>query len=695
MHIFQGSVMNNFLCQNGQQYKIPVYQRNYEWSREQCDMLFNDIVVAAKNNKLHFCGSIVFQPMMPIHGINNHIIIDGQQRLTTIYILIKALADMALNEAERMIPESALFNTDQFNQLHLDNTTKVKLKPAKDNNDQLMNLLYDKHDEIDKDCEIYRNYVHFCELIKKEQEVGINVSDIYRGLSMLTVAVIQLDNSDNAQEIFERINSTGIPLSLADKIRNYVLMTDIDQDRLYEEYWLKIENLLDKKTLEDFFLDYLNLKLDGFAKESEAYDEFKTLYVMQNYTNESMLQEIYHYACLYHVFLYGSSKLSEQSNNYLRGIRKLKQTTVFLFLFRVFDDCQKEVIDETTLQKVLQLLLSYSIRRLMCEISSNSLRGLYKTLYGRVFNNEENKKNYYDSIVSFLLQLTSRDVIPSDNTFKTALKENNLYRKNALCKYLLVAIENEGKEPLVVKELSIEHIMPQNKNLSKEWKQMLGENWELVHEKWLHTLGNLALTGYNTELGDKPFKRKIEMLKEQNTHITVLYKDVFDCEEWNYNTINDRADALADKVISLFPIVKPEKEIQFLDPRYKEYTLADPSEATFKAVNYYELLGERVNVNSFASMLKSVVQKLYDMDSAIIEDMAKKNEVFHGWMNPVFSYDKDKVKYAFQIDNSDVYMSIGYSAYDTVCYLRALLKCYDLDIEEDFVYSARNNKKEE
>ena len=695
MNIFQGSVMNNFLCQNGQQYKIPVYQRNYEWSHEQCDMLFNDIVVAAKNNKLHFCGSIVFQPMMPIHGINNHIIIDGQQRLTTIYILIKALADMALNEAERMIPESALFNTDQFNQLHLDNTTKVKLKPAKDNNDQLMNLLYDKHDEIDKDCEIYRNYVHFCELIKKEQEVGINVSDIYRGLSMLTVAVIQLDNSDNAQEIFERINSTGIPLSLADKIRNYVLMTDIDQDRLYEQYWLETEKLLDKRTIENFFLDYLNMKLDGFAKESEAYDEFKELFVSQHYSNESMLQEIYHYACQYSVFLSGSPKLGKKANKYLEGLRKLKQTTVFLFLFKVFDDFEEKVIDEKTLEKVLQLLLSYSVRRLMCEISSNSLRGFYKTLYGRVFNNEENKKYYYDAIVSFMLQLSSRDVMPSDISFKEALKGNNLYRKNALCKFLLVALENQGKELLDVSELSIEHIMPQNKNLSKDWQQMLGENWELVHEKWLHTLGNLALTGYNTELGDKPFKNKIKMLKEKNTHITVLYKDVFNCDEWNYNSIMDRADVLADKVIELFPVISPETEIKFLDPRYKEYTLADPSEATFKAVNYYELLGERVNVDSFAAMLKSVVQKLYDMDKTIIEEMAKNNEPFSGWQTPVFSYQKDKVKYAYQIKNSDVYMSVGYSAYDTVCYLRALLKCYDLDIEEDFVYSARDNKKEE
>ncbi|MBQ6402495.1 MAG: DUF262 domain-containing protein, partial [Oscillospiraceae bacterium] len=231
MFIYQGSIITNFLSQNGRQYKIPVYQRNYEWSWDQCDKLFEDIVQAAARNQLHFCGSIVYQPIAPTRGIDNHIVIDGQQRLTTIYILIKALVDMAKDDNEKLMPSTALFNTDQFQQFQLDETSKMKLKPAKDNNDQLLALIYDKQDQLDKNCEIYRNYLHFCDLILQEQERDVTVADIYRGISLLTVAVIQLDANDKAQEIFERINSTGIPLSLGDKIRNYVLMTDNDQDR--------------------------------------------------------------------------------------------------------------------------------------------------------------------------------------------------------------------------------------------------------------------------------------------------------------------------------------------------------------------------------------------------------------------------------------------------------------------------------
>lgn len=332
MFIYQGSVIANFLGQNGRQYKIPVYQRNYEWSWEQCDKLFEDVVTAGQRNQLHFCGSIVFKPIAPTKGIGNNIVIDGQQRLTTIYILLKALSDMAQNDSEKMLPQGAIFNTDQYNQFQLDETSKMKLKPAKDNNDQLLDLIYDKHDKIDTTCEIYRNYEHFCDLIRGKQAEGITVSDIYRGIGLLTVAVIQLDDNDNAQEIFERINSTGIPLSLSDKIRNFVLMTEVDQDRLYESYWLKAEQILSRDQLEGFFLDYLNFKMDGFTKESTAYDDFKALYVRGRYTNETMLGEILHYAQQYHAFYCGDKlHLSNEANQFLDSLRKLNQTTVYIF----------------------------------------------------------------------------------------------------------------------------------------------------------------------------------------------------------------------------------------------------------------------------------------------------------------------------------------------------------------------------
>ena len=692
MKIEPGRIINDFIEPNKHQYAIPVYQRNYEWSKEQCEKLFRDIVEAYKKDRTHFCGSVVHALLKEEHNIYYHIIIDGQQRLTTIYIMLKALLDLADTDAKREAFEEAVFNKDKFDTLDVDKASKLKLKPIKTDNNQLMLLMDNKYDEIDKSSGIWHNYELFCNLIKEELETGLDVKEIYKGIEKLICANIKLEAEDNAQEIFERINSTGIPLSLADKIRNFVLMTDVEQEKLYEDYWLKIENLVRKDQMTSFFLDYLNMKIDGFAKESDAYEIFKGIYKENQYTNEAILQDLLHYAEYYHAFLYGNSKYSDKVNSALDSLQKLKQTTVFLFLFKVFDDYDAKVINQEELEKVLQFLLNYSIRRLICEIGSNSLRGLYKTLYSRIFAREENKQCYYDAIVSFFMQLTSKDALPDDEMFITALKQNNLYRKNALCKYLLGAIENQGKEQLVTDNLTIEHIMPQNKNLSTAWQNMLGEDWQNVRDTYLHTLGNLTLTGYNSELGDKAFEEKKELLATVHTKVVILYEDVKDCDVWNEAAIKNRANNLASMVVALFPVVQPEKEVSFADPRYKEYTCDEPDEATYKAPNYYILQGERVNANNFADMLRSIISRLYAIDRTIIEDMARKNERLLSWsQNIMFSYDVEQISGDYKISGTDIYESTGFSAAHIMYIVRALLDKYDIE-RSDFVYSARSNK---
>lgn len=700
MKIDSGRMLNDYIQPNRNQYCIPVFQRDYAWTTEQCEKLFEDIVLAYKKDRSHFCGSFVYAPLTQKNHINYYIIIDGQQRFTTLYILLKALADSTDDPSEKDELERYLFNEDKFDRYGLDEKSKLKLKPVKTDNDQLLLLMSGKLDEMDKSKSgiIYHNYMLFLDLIKSflDENPENSVMMIHDGIDSLICADIRLEKEDDAQEIFERINSTGMILKLPDLIRNFVLMTDDDQERLYDEYWRPMQEMLTKEQLESYFLDYLNFKLDGFTKESNAYSDFKQIYRDGLYTNESMLQEIYHYANQYHTFCYGDKNLSEEVNEALSGLRELKQTTLYIFLFSIFDDFEAGVIDEKELAKVLKMLLGYSIRRMICEIGSNSFRGLYKTLYARAFYKEENKKHYYDSIVSFLLQLTSKDVIPSDEDFTRALKENNLYRKNALCKYLLSAIENQGKEKLVLDNMTIEHILPQNKNLSTAWQKMLGEDWENIHVRYLNTLGNLTLTGYNSELGDKPFKEKKELLDDKVTHVVVLYSDVKDKEQWNADTIEKRADRLIATIMELFPIEKPQEKIEFTDPRYSLYTVADPHDATFKYVNYYELLGERVNVDSFAVMVRSVAQKLYDLDSSIIEQMANNKEVFPSWVNPIFAYDKSVLRNPDTLfKDSDVYFSRGFSAHDCICIIRELLKKYDLDLDEDFVYSARPSSQKE
>lgn len=697
MRIDSGRMLNDYIQPNKKQYSIPVFQRDYAWTAEQCRKLFEDIVLAFQKDKSHFCGSFVYAPLASKNHIDSFIIIDGQQRFTTLYILLKALADSAVEEADRIALEKYLYNEDRFNRFGIDEKSKLKLKPVKTDNDQLQLLMSGKFDEMDKskDGIIYHNYMFFRDLIQDflSENPDNSVMMIHDGIDNLICADIRLDGDDDAQEIFERINSTGIELGLPDLIRNYVLMTDENQERLYEEYWLTAQELLTKERMGNFFLDYLNMKLDGFTKESDAYQNFKLIYQEGRYTNESMLQEILHYAKQYHIFYDGDENLNEDINNALAGLRRLNQTTVYLFLFHVFDDFEDGIITQQELGKILHMLLNYSIRRLICEVGSNSLRGLYKTLYGRVFNRKENKEHYYDAIVSFLLQLNSKDTIPTDADFVWALKERNLYRKNALCKYLLAAVENQGKEKVVMDNLTIEHILPQNKNLSTAWQKMLGENWENVRDRYLHTLGNLTLTAYNSELGDRPFAEKQELLSETMTHVTVLYSDVKDKKLWTEIEIEARAKRLSDVILRLFPIEQPSRLIEFKDPRYTLYTAADSGNATYKYVNYYELLGERVNVDSFALMVRSVARKLYELDSNIIERMARNHEKLYGWINPVFSYEKNEVKRPVKLLNDkEIYISTGYSAYDCISFIRGLLRKYELNIDEDFIYSARTTR---
>ena len=677
MIIESGRIINNFFWKNGHQYTIPVYQRNYSWSKKQCVKLFEDILLAYQKDKTHFCGSIVYKLLKEENDIYFYIIIDGQQRLTTIYIMLKALYDMAQTDKEREAIRDLLFNRDRFDDYAIEKANKLKLKPINSDDNQLLILMDDNRDtdkNIDKSSSIYQNYTLFCDLIREQQAKGVTVKDIYLGLDKLVCGKMSLEEGDNAQEIFERINSTGMPLSLSDKIRNFVLMVDRDQEKLYNDYWLEIEKNVSTSQLDDFFITYLNFKLEGFPRADEAYELFKQLFEQKKYTNEGILQEMLWYSDYYRTFLHYDSSYSKKVNDLLYGLRQLKQTTLFVFLFDVFDDFHNNQINSNDLEKILELLLNYSVRRLICEVGSNSLRGLYKTLYSRA-------------------QLTSKDALPTDDVFEKALKENNLYRKNALCKYLLASIENSGKEKIAMDNLTIEHILPQNKRLSSYWQNMLGNDWQKIQETYLHTLGNLTLTGYNSELGDKSFEEKLTYFNSSDTKIVTLNEDIKG-NVWNDKTIQNRANNLAKKILKLFAIQPPEQTITFNNPKYMEYSCDIPEDATSKYLEYYVFQGERIIAKNFATMFKSFVSKLYEINPSIIQEMARNDErVRSSDYYPLFSYDPGKTRGAYQIDDSNIYVDIHFKPSHIMSIIGYLLDKYEID-RTDFSYFARDSKND-
>lgn len=695
MKVDKGRIIYDIIGQNRIQYSIPVYQRNYDWTKTQCEKLLNDILECVRTRQNHFVGSIVYAQVNSNNKIFRYVIIDGQQRITTIFLLLKALYDCADSELDKEKINNWIFNIDKYDELDLSDETKLKLKPIKSDNIQLNLLIQNKYDEMDKSSNIYRNYEYFKNQVSKIIEKELTVRDICDGIEDLICAIIDLEPSDKPQEVFESINSTGQPLTISDLIRNFVLMTDENQDALYENYWVKIEAKISNELMPSFVIDYLNFKLDGFVREVDAYESFKTLFKNNNYTNESMLQELLHYATIYNYFLQGSTALSNEVNESLDGLRQLKQTTVYVFLFSVFDDYMNNEIDMETLAKTCKFFLNYSIRRLVCGVSSNTLRGLYKYLYARLFKNQENKKYYYDTVLSYFHQLNTKDSLITDDDLISSLQKSDLYHKNIVCKYVLYKMENHNsKEVVNVKNLTIEHIMPQNDYLNKNWKDMLGSEWNTIHSTYLHTLGNLTLTGYNSELSDKSFSEKKQLLSNANTKIVLLNKDVLNQDSWNENAILARAKRLGELLASIFSIDCPQNEISFKDSAYSEYTLDSIENAKGLKPNSYTLENESVEVDDFKEMLESVLVKLYNKDSSILERIAKNNEQIIPWSKGVYiSYDKSLFRYFEQIEDSGIYYNINLNSSYKVAIIKALLNEYGIDLDE-FTYTARHyNKK--
>lgn len=693
MKVDKGRIIYDIIGQNRIQYSIPVYQRNYDWTKTQCEKLLNDILECARTRQQHFIGSIVNAQVPSNNKIFRYVIVDGQQRITTIFLLLKALYDCSENELDKEKINNWIFNIDKYDELDLSDETKLKLKPIKSDNIQLNLLVKNKFEEMDKSSNIYRNYEYFKSQVSKILEDELSIREICDGIESLICAIINLEPSDKPQEVFESINSTGQPLTISDLIRNFVLMTDENQDVLYENYWVKIEDKISKELMPSFVIDYLNFKFDGIVREVDAYESFKTLFKNSNYTNESMLAELLHYATIYNYFLKGSNQLSPEVNECLDGLRQLKQTTIYVFLFSIFDDYLNNEIDIATLGKILKFFLNYSIRRLVCGVGSNSLRGLYKYLYSRLFKNIDNKQFYYDTILSYFHQLNTKDALISDEDLISNLIKSDLYHKNVVCKYILYKMENHNSKEIVdVKNLTIEHIMPQNDFLNKNWKEMLGEDWSLVHSTYLHTLGNLTLTGYNSELSDKSFNEKKELLSNANTKIVVLNKDVLNQDTWNEKTIVSRAKRLGKLLANIFNIETPQNIISFKDNSYIEYSLDFVEEAKGLKPISYTLEGESVEIDGFKEMLDSVLLKLYHKDSSIIESIAKNNKQFLSWSKRVYiSYDKSLFKYYEQIEDSGIYYNINLSSSDKLSIIKSLLNEYNIDFDE-FYYTAKRGK---
>lgn len=382
---------------------------------------------------------------------------------------------------------------------------------------------------------------------------------------------------------------------------------------------------------------------------------------------------------------------SKEINNYLSAYRSLKQSTMYPFLFSVFDDYERKVIDEEIVLQILQFYLNYTIRRLVVGIPSNSLRGLYRSLYKRIFKSEALKDNYLETVYSFMaVDLAyTKDATPSDTTFKEKLMSENIYKNRSLCKYLLSILENGVnaiKEIVQIdSDTTIEHIMPQNKD-NEDWRKEIGENFDIVYDRYLHTLGNLSLTGYNSELSDKKFKEKVVMIKAKSKFV-VLNQDVIDKQNWNEKTITARADRLSSKLLQDLKLPEVFGKKIAID-KENSHHVDDVYDYTGKKPTNFIFMGENKVVSSAREMLMKFIELLNSLDSEKLYGLSLVDWKSASASTPLLSSDPDKLRGPKELLNTGIYVETNRSFNDIVRSIGHLLKEFELETDDFIFYTS-------
>lgn len=666
-------LFSDVLEKNKRVFKVPVYQRNYDWSNIQCEKLFQDIMKANERNRQHFTGTVVYiDDVNGGSGLNEVLIIDGQQRITTMYILLKALYDASKGVSVRIESEieEVMFNR------HCDEMYKVKLKPVKYDNEQLILLIKDKVDEMDRNSNVYKNYITFKNLIEETVASELELNDVLNGIKKLEIVEIILDmlQGDEPQKIFESINSTGLELSLADLIRNYLLMDDSKQDELYEDYWLEIEKNVGYRNLGDFVINFLNSQISKSVNNKNAYRLFKEHCEENKLTHEDTLKSLKRTSKYYGAFIGENKCYSDEITKYLNAFYTIKQTTILPLLFRIFNDYEDKNIDEITLCQLLDYLLTYLVRITACEINKN-LSKFMKSMYDRVIDG--NYDNYYERFVAFLNGLRANDRMPTNKEFKDALLYKPLYKK-PICKFMLSVIENSTKEHIDVSNLTIEHIMPQKENAAV-WKKEVGDNYSRVYEVYLHTLGNLTITGHNSELGTKSFSEKKKIIKD-NSKANILNKEVLSADKWNETAILNRAGILANMLIAEFEYVEIHADIN----ETNELTFGVNSGMDFSDTkpDGFAFVGEYTKVTSWADLLTKFISVAYDLNTDLMTDLAANNYSIPAAKRVYITNDERQLRKAKQIDNSGIYYEANLSANNIASFIKGLLLKMNVDADD-------------
>ena len=657
---------------------IPVYQRAYSWKKANCEMLFNDLLAVYQNKyQSHFFGSIVYVEN-DVGGCNEYVVIDGQQRITTVSLLLLAIRNYVQANAidtEKINPEKITdaFLTDKY--AHSDKKLKLKLVQG---DDDAYDRLIEKGEPIPNN-HITLNYNFFYDKISELSLVELE--GIYDAITKLMIVNISLkpQNGDDPQLIFESLNSTGMDLEESDKIRNYVLMKleAAKQEKVYKQYWEKLEKKIGKQDLSKFIRYYLAFKTRTLTDEKKLYFAFKT-YREQDKGDqqiEILLEDLLKFAGYYQTI----KTVSSSDKGYracLARVNKLEFNMVIPLFFDFFDAREAEKITDEEFAEVISIIENYIVRRIICGMPTSSLNKVF------VYMGEEIAKHVSSGGISYLealkyvvLSKTGKIRFPNDHDFEEKFALFELYNaKPSVKKYIFERLENSrSKEQVAVEEqisngtLTIEHIMPQT--LTDEWKEYLGENYESIHTKYLDTIGNLTLTAYNSDYSNLMFEKKRDMVDkgfacsklELNTYLA-------SCDTWNAQTILDRAEILLRWAENIWPCPESHYEPTVVE---EWISLDEDYDFTNKVIVKISFLGDEINAENITDAYKKVMSTLYMLDPIRFTDCGA---------SFVSSYDAG-LRAAYEIGRS-AYIETNMNSQSKISAIKEMFKFFEIDATE-------------
>lgn len=669
-----------FMDGSDTRFVIPVYQRNYDWQLANCRQLFSDLLdVVAEDKKSHFFGSIVATAIG-----SEYEIIDGQQRLTSVSLLLLAIAKAI--KAGEIAAESPVL-ADKILKTYLvdewqPTERKAKLKPIK-NDMEAFDRLFGPPDNYIRESHVTQNYLFFYTSVV---DSGVSPDSLFEAIKKLEIIDITLEKDDDPQLIFESLNSTGLDLSEADKIRNFVLMNQSRdmQELLYEQYW----NLIEQETdfhVSELVRQYLTYKQAKWPNMNRVYMTFKEYVKNSDETIEQILGDVLRCARIYKR-IKTSDAGSKQLNLVMARINRMDVQVVYPLLFALFIARDSGDLSDRELVSILRELEAYVFRRLVCDVGTNALNKVFATLNSDVQRlMDTNEVSYQDAFMYVLMTKTTSSRFPKDDEFEEAVRTKDFYNMRQQSKvYLFDRLENRDSYELVNvpgmmmskdNGLTIEHVMPQH--LSSTWREALGDNWESIHAKWLNKIANLTLTGYNSSYSNKSFPEKKKGENGFDASPLRLNKWIAMQDKWGVEELQAREEAM----VLLFKELWPYPDTSFR-PQVKvaqTHYLSDEYDFTSSDIEAFTFLGSRFPVKTWREAAENVIRQIYELDPATLMSIAALPS-FPGDSANYLSR-KNKGKGWAEI-NEELYVNLATSTSVKITLLEAIFKRVGISTDE-------------